>query len=64
MLKQQYHKTKIIDDSDDIGKLIEIVQASPFLKSFKIREELTLGKRKIPEHLVIQNEHRVKVLGF
>jgi hypothetical protein len=63
ILEQDYSRPKIIDDHDDIGKLIEIAEALHRIRSFQIRV-LRLGKRKIPEHVVLQNSQRGNVLGF
>lgn len=63
LLEEDYTKPKIIDDQDDIGKLIEITEAFHRIKVFEVRV-LRLGKRKIPEHLVIQNTQQGNVLAF
>ncbi|MGB3650298.1 MAG: exonuclease domain-containing protein [Rivularia sp. (in: cyanobacteria)] len=62
-LEGQYHKLPIISDSDDIGKLKTIAEAFNHIKPI----ELTfykLGKRVLPEHIVIETERQNYVLGF
>ncbi|MEO0804123.1 MAG: 3'-5' exonuclease [Cyanobacteria bacterium J06642_2] len=62
LLARQYEKPTICDDSDDIGKLRAIALAMSEIKSFQT-QRLSLGKRKLPEHLVIQSS-RTRVMGF
>lgn len=62
-LLEKYQKLQIITDSDDIGKLITITEAFKFLKDLEI-DYLRLGKRKVPEHLVISKENKKFALGF
>jgi DNA polymerase III epsilon subunit-like protein len=62
-LEQEYNKLQIISDSDDIGKLITIVNAyTPILDLESDR--LRLGKRTLPEHLVIIKNSYSYVIGF
>jgi len=63
LLENAYHKKVIISDSDDIGKVITI---SEVFKTFKKIETdyLRLGKKKIPEHLLIKTQKQSFVVGF
>jgi Cdc6-like AAA superfamily ATPase len=63
LLEQEYHKNVIISDFDDIGKFITIAEA---FKTFKPLETdcLRLGKRKLPEHLLIKTQKQSLVVGF
>lgn len=62
-LEQEYNKLQIISDSDDIGKLITIVNA--YAKLFDLESDrLRLGKRNLPEHLVINQGDRNHVIAF
>ena len=63
LLENAYQKKVIISDSDDIGKVITV---SEVFKTFKNIETdyLRLGKRKIPEHLLIKTQKRSFVVGF
>lgn len=61
-LAQAYSKPQIIADSDDLGKLITIAEAFKTLKDFQL-DYLQLGKRKLPEHLVLQAQRQIAV-GF
>jgi DNA polymerase III epsilon subunit-like protein len=63
LLENAYQKKVIISDSDDIGKVMAI---SNVFKTFKNLEmdKLRLGKRKIPEHLLIKTQKQAFVVGF
>ncbi len=63
LLENAYHKKVILSDSDDIGKVITV---SEVFKTFKNIETdyLRLGKRKIPEHLLIKTQKQSFVVGF
>jgi len=63
LLENAYHKKVIISGSDDIGKVIMV---SDVFKTFKNIEmaHLKLGKRKIPEHLLIKTQKQSFVVGF
>jgi hypothetical protein len=63
LLEQEYHKNVIISDFDDIGKVITAAEA---FKTFKPLETdcLRLGKRKLPEHLLIKTQKQSFVVGF
>lgn len=62
-LEAQYHKLPIISDSDDIGKLKTIAEAFNHIKPTKLTF-YRLGKRVLPEHIVIETERENYVLGF
>ena len=62
-LEIAYDKPTIIDDNDDIGKLIAIATELQQFKSFELRE-LKLGKRKLPEHILLKRSSDQHVLGF
>lgn len=61
-LQRDYQKPQIITDSDDLGKLTTIAEAFREVKPFEI-EYLQLGKRTLPEHLVLLGNRKVAV-GF
>lgn len=62
-LRQEYSRPQIITDSDDLGKLITIAEACKILKPFEI-DYLQFGKRRLPEHLVLQSSQRTVAVGF
>ena len=62
-LEQDYNQPKIIDESDDIGKLREIAEAFFKIKLGQI-EVLRMNKLAIPEHLVIKTNNSNNVLAF
>jgi DNA polymerase III epsilon subunit-like protein len=63
LLEQVYHTNVIINDFDDIGKVRTIIEA---FKTFRPLEtdHLRLGKRKLPEHLLIQTPEQAFVVAF
>ncbi|NBD31603.1 MAG: hypothetical protein GVY17_01170 [Cyanobacteria bacterium] len=62
-LKRAYQKPTIINEYDDLGKLVQIVEAFQMLRAIEM-QTLRLGKRKIPEHLVVKTEQQGSVLAF
>lgn len=62
-LEQQYVNTPIISDSDDIGKLKTIAEAFNHLKPIRLTL-YRLGKRVLPEHIVIETDHENYVIAF
>ena len=62
LLQKEYQKPQIITDSDDLGKLITIAQAFSLLTPLEI-DYLRLGKRVLPEHLVLIGKRKVAI-GF
>jgi DNA polymerase III epsilon subunit-like protein len=62
-LDSVYDRPSIIDDSDDIGKVTEILASLKPSKLLQTRQ-LRLGKRRLPEHLVIGNQSGSLVIGF
>lgn len=63
VLEQAYSKLQIITDSDDYGKLLAIAEAFRELGKFEI-DTLRMGKRKLPEHLLIQRQNQEFVIAF
>jgi DNA polymerase III epsilon subunit-like protein len=53
----------IINDTDDLGKLSEIVGAFQLLQQIDI-EQMVLGKKALPEHLQITISERTFSIGF
>lgn len=62
-LETRYNLTQIIDDNDDIGKLKTIVEAFKTIKNIET-EYLRLGKKKLPEHIVIKTNDQSICVGF
>jgi len=62
-IKKQYHKPTIINDNDDIGKIIEIAQSFQYVTTLEM-QTLKLGKRKIPAHVAVKKGKTGNVLGF
>ena len=64
LLTEDYHNPHIITDDDDYGKLVTIMEAfQEYDSSIKI-DHLSLGKRKLPAHLlVVKNDYQL-VMGF
>lgn len=62
-LEKQYNQLPIISDYDDLGKLRTIAEAFSHLKPIKLRQ-YRLGKRVLPEHLVVETDHKNYVIGF
>ncbi|MDJ0682503.1 MAG: hypothetical protein QNJ18_21905 [Xenococcaceae cyanobacterium MO_167.B52] len=63
ILLDEYQKPQIITDHDDVGKLRKIVEAFKTEYSLQI-DHLLLGKKKLPEHLIIKNEKQTVCIGF
>ena len=63
ILLTEYQKPQIITDHDDIGKLKNISEAFKIKYSLEL-DHLMLGKKKLPEHLVIQNQNQKVSIGF
>ncbi|MCI5222661.1 MAG: exonuclease [Candidatus Electrothrix sp. AR4] len=62
-LTADYSKKTIISDTDDLGKLLLILNALEPLYTFKL-EYLRLGKRKLPEHVVIHSQKKKAAVAF
>jgi len=62
ILDKNYDKLTIIDDADDIGKLIGILQNFKLIRAIEL-DHLRLGKRVLPEHILI-NAAQPFVIGF
>jgi len=63
-LEAAFSKPKIITDSDDLGKLMTILEGLMLVISPLSIDVLRLGKRVVPEHLVIQTKTHSFVVGF
>lgn len=63
LIENNYHKLQIISDSDDVGKIKLIAEAFACFKDIKI-EHLRLGKKRIPEQIVINHKERKFSIGF
>lgn len=59
---KNYDKPTIVDDVDDIGKLISILQNFQLIRELEL-DHLRLGKRALPEHVLI-NATQPFVIGF
>ncbi|MEZ5673354.1 MAG: hypothetical protein R3E08_13635 [Thiotrichaceae bacterium] len=53
ILAKNYDKPTIIDDADDIGKLISILQNFKLIRAIEL-DHLRLGKRALPEHVLVK----------
>lgn len=63
-LEQDYDaRPHIISDSDDLGKLAEIIAAFGIIQQIDI-EQLRLGKKTLPEHLQLRIGNDTFVIGF
>ncbi|MGK7929895.1 MAG: exonuclease [Microcystaceae cyanobacterium] len=63
LLEQDYQQLQIITDADDLGKLMTIAEAFQTLYSLEI-DHLRLGKRKLPQHLLIKTSQQNRVIAF
>lgn len=62
MIAKNYDKPTIVDDADDIGKLIIILQNFKLIRELEL-DHLRLGKRTLPEHVLV-NATQPFVIGF
>lgn len=62
-LESKYYHQQIIDDSDDLGKLITITEVFRITSNLEL-DCLKLGNKKIPEHLVIRTNSLNLFIGF
>jgi DNA polymerase III epsilon subunit-like protein len=62
VLEKNYDKLMIIDDADDIGKLIIILQNFKLIRVIEL-DHLRLGKSILPEHVLV-NAMQPFVIGF
>ena len=62
-LRHRFSKSQIITDEDDVGKLSQICKAFRSIKSLDIRE-LRLGGRKLPVHILLQDQRNSRCIGF
>ncbi|OQW93084.1 MAG: exonuclease [Beggiatoa sp. IS2] len=63
LLEQAYEKQTIISDSDDFGKLKTILEAFRAIRVLEL-DFLRLGKKELPEHLLIKAKEGSFVIGF
>ena len=63
-LERDYEKPRIISDYDDIGKLWEIARAFQKCRPNINLDVLSLGKKKIPDHLVCSVNGKTTCIGF
>ncbi len=64
LLDEEYEKLVIISDNDDIGKLLTVTEAFNTLFNNIEVDRLKLGKKKLPEHLLIKMPAQSFVIGF
>ena len=64
LLDEEYEKLVIISDNDDIGKLLTVTEAFNTLFNSIEVDRLKLGKKKLPEHLLIKMPAQSFVIGF
>lgn len=62
-LEQQYSNLPIISDYDDMGKLKTIAEAFNHIKPIRLTQ-YRLGKRVLPEHIVVETDNKNYVMGF
>jgi Cdc6-like AAA superfamily ATPase len=62
-LEQNYDVHQIVGDSDDIGKLAEIIGAFQTLQQIDIGQ-MRLGRKILPDHLKLRISDRTFVIGF
>lgn len=63
LIANNYNKLQIIGDSDDVGKVKTIAEAFTHLNKITI-EHLRLGKKRIPEQIVINHKNKKYSIGF
>jgi len=61
---QEYHLPQIITDSDDIGKLITITETIAIYYQNVEINQLRLGNKRLPEHIVINTQKEEFIIGF
>jgi hypothetical protein len=64
LLENAYEDLIIISDSDDVGKLLTVTEAFNTLSNKMETDRLKLGKKKIPENLLIKTPKQSFVVGF
>jgi DNA polymerase III epsilon subunit-like protein len=63
-LQEDYHNPHIITDDDDIGKLVTIMEAFKEYDDTIEIDQLMLGKKSLPNHLLtVKNNHQYTI-GF
>ena len=64
ILEDEYDKLIVVSDSDDVGKLLAMTEAfNTLLKKLDV-DCLKLGKRTLPEHLLINTPTQSYAIGF
>ncbi|WP_013323939.1 exonuclease domain-containing protein [Gloeothece verrucosa] len=63
ILEREYNEIQFINDNDDLGKLTFISEAFEKISQFDM-EQLRLGTKKIPEHLVIKKPKESICIAF
>jgi Cdc6-like AAA superfamily ATPase len=63
-LADEYDNPHIITDDDDWGKLVQIIQAFKIYDFTLKSDQLNLGKKTLPNHLLIINDQGQYVIGF
>ena len=63
LLEQAYDKNVIISDFDDIGKVMTVAEAFKTIRHFET-DYLRLGKKKLPEHILIKKPEQSYVVAF
>ncbi len=64
LIAEQYHNPYIITDDDEYGKLVTIMDAFKTYDSSIELDHLALGKRVIPQHLLITKNKVKLAIGF
>ncbi len=63
-LDKNYHNPHIITDDDDYGKLVTIIEGFEIDNSSIEKDQLALGKKILPPHLLITKNDLEFVVGF
>lgn len=63
LISANYSQHQIITDNDDLGKLFTIIQTFQAINHLEI-DQLRLGRKVLPEHLVIERKNQRHVIGF
>ncbi len=63
ILDQEYKQLQIITDSDDIGKLIIILESFKTVIDLDI-DHMILGKKRVPENCLVKTNSKFYLIGF
>lgn len=63
-LEKEYEGYPIITDTDELGKLFEIVNAFQVINKKIAVDQLSVGKKVLPEHLKVDADRGSYVVGF